>query len=50
MATSKLLLERYTQAQAGTPEHMDLAISKFRDMKLQISLVCAWWHKGIIGA
>lgn len=50
MATIKLLLKRYAEERTGTPEHPDLATRKLRDMKLQISLVCAWWHKEIPGS
>ncbi len=47
---AELLLEHYPDEKAEALEHLDFAISEFRDMKVQPSLERALRHKEILGA
>ena len=45
-----VLLEQYPQERAEALEHLDFAIAKFGDMKMQPSLEPALRHKEILNA
>jgi tetratricopeptide (TPR) repeat protein len=47
---AELLLERYPKERASALEHLDFAISEFRDMKMQPWLERALRHKDILNA
>jgi tetratricopeptide (TPR) repeat protein len=47
---AELLLEHYPKERAAALEHLDFAISEFRDMKMQPSLERALRHKEILKA
>jgi len=47
---AELLLEHYAKERAEALEHLDLAITEFRDMKMQPSLERALRHKDILKA
>jgi len=47
---AELLLEHYPDEKPEALEHLDFAISEFRDMKMQPSLERALKHKEILGA
>ena len=46
----QLLLEHYPKKRAEAPEHLDFAISEFRDMKMRPWLEPALRHKEILKA
>jgi hypothetical protein len=47
---AELLLEHYPKERASALEHLDFAISEFRDMKMQRWLEQALRHKDILKA
>ena len=47
---AELLLEHYSKERAEALEHLDFAISGFRDMKMEPSLERGLRHRGILGA
>ena len=47
---AELLLEHYPDERAEALEHLDFAISEFRDMKMQPSLERALRHRGLLKA
>jgi len=47
---AELLLEHYSVERAEALEHLDFAISEFRDMKMQPSLERALRHRGLLKA
>jgi len=47
---AELLLEHYSDEMSDALEHLNSAISEFREMKMQPSLERALRHKGILGA
>ena len=47
---AELLLEHYPDERAEALEHLDVAISEFRDMKMQPSLERALRHRGLLKA
>ena len=47
---AELLLEHYPDERTDALEHLDFAISEFRDMKMQPSLERALKHKDILKA
>ena len=47
---AELLLEHYPEEKSEALEHLDFAITEFRDMKMQPSLERALKHKEILGA
>jgi hypothetical protein len=47
---AELLLEHYPDERKAAIEHLDFAISEFRDMKMQPSLERALRHRGLLKA
>ena len=47
---AELLLEHYPDERAEALEHLDFAISEFREMKMQPSLERALRHRGLLRA
>jgi ATP/maltotriose-dependent transcriptional regulator MalT len=47
---AELLLARYPEEHAAAVEHLDFAISEFREMKMQPSLERALRHKEMLSA
>ena len=47
---AELLLEHYPDERTEALDHLDFAISEFRDMKMQPSLERALRHRGLLKA